>query len=69
MPTTLKQRVAALAQQLQDLVTVVRGSRRTVDWRQTFGASAGDTGFDEMIRLGREVRSKLARSGRISARP
>jgi hypothetical protein len=69
MPTTLKQRVAALEQQLQDLATVVRGSTGTADWRQTFGASAGDAGFDEMIRLGREVRSKLARSSRTIARP
>jgi hypothetical protein len=28
------------------------------DWRKTFGMSANDPGFDNMIRLGREIREQ-----------
>ena len=57
MPTSLKDRVDRLERQVRALAKAVDGSPRLQrDWRTTFGASAGDEGFEGMIRLGREIR-------------
>lgn len=69
MPTSLKDRVERLEQQVSELTTAL-GERRAVrDWRSTFGTSAGDEGFEEMIRLGREIREKQRTEGGPDADP
>ena len=57
MPTTLKERVEILEQQVQALTEARPQTGRHKDWRRTFAASARDAGFDEMIALGRAVRA------------
>lgn len=44
--------LAALKRRLDAAV----GAERSKDWRRTFGMSANDPDFDEMIRLGKEYR-------------
>jgi hypothetical protein len=56
MPTTLRERVEILEQQVQALADAQPAADRSKDWRRTFGASAADADFDEMIALGRAVR-------------
>ena len=56
MSTTIEERVAILEQELLRLKHIIQGTRVEKDWRKTFGMSANDSGFDEMIRLGREIR-------------
>jgi hypothetical protein len=53
---TVEERIAVLEKELTDLKRVVFGKRTEKDWRKTFGTSANDSGFEEMIRLGREIR-------------
>jgi len=53
MPPTLKERVEALERQMQELTSP---PARKKDWRKTFGMSANDPVFDEMIELGRKYR-------------
>ena len=55
---TLEERVAVLEKELTDLKRIVSGKNVEKDWRKTFGMSASDAGFDEMIRLGREIREQ-----------
>jgi hypothetical protein len=50
--------VDRLERQVRALTKAIHGSKRRRDWRATFGTSAGDDGFEEMIRLGREIRTK-----------
>ena len=56
MSTTIEERVAILEKELIRLKQIIQGTRVEPDWRKTFGMSANDPGFDEMIRLGREIR-------------
>ena len=56
MTTALEERVAILEQELTKLKHLIQGIRVKKDWRKTFGMSANDPGFDDMIRLGREIR-------------
>ena len=64
MAASLKDRVDRLERQVRALAKAVDGSpRQQRDWRTTFGASAGDEGFEEMIRLGREIRVKQRTEG------
>ena len=53
-----KERVAILEKELTRLKHIIQGTRVEKDWRKTFGMSANDPGFDEMIRLGREIREQ-----------
>ena len=55
---TLEQRVTVIEKELRDLKRIVSGKKVEKDWRKTFGMSASDPGFDEMIRLGREIREQ-----------
>lgn len=57
MNTTIEERVAILEKELTHLKQLMQGTRVEKDWRKTFGMSANDPGFDEMIRLGREIRA------------
>jgi hypothetical protein len=58
MSTDIEKRVATLEKELKDLKKIVCADRQGKDWRTIFGMSANDPGFDEMIRLGSEARSK-----------
>jgi hypothetical protein len=63
MATSLKDRVERLERQVRTLAKAFDGAPRQRDWRTTFGTSAGDEGFEEMIRLGREIRRKQRTKG------
>ena len=65
MPLTLKERVEALERQMQELTSP---PARKKDWRKTFGNSANDPGFDEMIELGRKARDAANRPAKQGGR-
>jgi hypothetical protein len=56
MSTTIEERVAILEKELTSLKQVIQSTLLEKDWRKTCGMSANDPGFDDMIRLGREIR-------------
>jgi hypothetical protein len=58
MSTSIEERVATLEKELKDLKQLIQGTHVEQDWRKTFGLSANDPGFDEMIRLGRDIREQ-----------
>jgi len=58
MSTTIEERVAILEKELTRLKQIIQDTRVEKDWRKTFGMSANDPGFDDMIRLGREIREQ-----------
>lgn len=58
MRTSLEERVAILEKELSKLKYIFQGPHVEKDWRKTFGMSANDPGFDEMIRLGEEIRKQ-----------
>jgi hypothetical protein len=58
MSTNIEERVATLEKELKDLKQLIQGTHVEKDWRKTFGLSADDPGFDEMIRLGRDIREQ-----------
>jgi hypothetical protein len=51
MSTTIEERIATLEKELNDLKQLIQGARVEKDWRKTFGLSANDPGFKDMIRL------------------
>ena len=58
MSITIEERVAILEKELSRLKQIIQGPRVEKDWRKTFGMSANDPGFDDMIRLGRKIREQ-----------
>ncbi len=58
MQATLDERVDALERQVRALTEIVAGKKPARDWRSTFGWARDDEGFDEMVRLGEEIRQK-----------
>ena len=58
MQATLKDRVDALERQVQSLTGIVEGKKGVRDWRSTAGWARDDEGFEEMVRLGEEIRQK-----------
>jgi hypothetical protein len=58
MSTTIEKRMAILEKELIRLKHIIQGMRVEKDWRKTFGMSVNDAGFDEMIRLRREIRAQ-----------
>jgi hypothetical protein len=58
MSTTIEERVATLEKELTHLKQLIQGTRVEKDWRKTFGMSANDPGFDEMVCLGRKIREQ-----------
>jgi len=58
MSTSIEERVATLEKELNDLKQLIQSTRVEKDWWKTFGLSADDPGFDEMIRLGRDIREQ-----------
>jgi hypothetical protein len=51
-------RVEALERQVRALTEIVAGQKLARDWRSTIGWARDDEGFDEMVRLGEEIRQK-----------
>lgn len=58
MRANLEERVTVLEKELTDLKRTLQHTRVEKDWRKTFAMSANDPGFEEMIRLGRQIREK-----------
>ncbi len=58
MSASIEQRVTVLEREVGALKQVVQGPGAERDWRKTFGMSADDPGFEEMIRLGRQAREE-----------
>jgi len=58
MESSLEQRVSVLERELGIVKEIVQGGRSEKDWRKTFGMSADDPGFEEMVRLGRQAREE-----------
>ncbi len=57
--TTLEKRVTELEKELRNLRLVVQGIRQSKkDWQSTIGMSANNPGFEEMVRLGRDIREQ-----------
>ena len=54
----LEERVANLEQEFAAFRQVVFAHSPSRDWRGTFGMFANDPGFDEVLRLGREIRQR-----------
>ena len=67
MPITLKDRVDAIERKVDELAAALRQSGHGKDWRRTFGMSANDAGFEEMIRLGRAARLAINKKSLRSA--
>jgi hypothetical protein len=58
MESNLEQRVTVLERELGIVKQIVHGGRSEKDWRATFGMSADDPRFEEMVRLGRKAREE-----------
>lgn len=56
MTTTLEERVESLEKEVSRIKAMIQGKSLKKDWRATFGMSRNDPGFEEMVRLGREIR-------------
>jgi hypothetical protein len=70
MQTVLDERVDALERQVRALTEMVTGKAPAKkDWRSTFGSARGDEGFDEMVRLGAEIRQKDREAAGADADP
>jgi hypothetical protein len=69
MQATLDDRVDALERQVSTLTEIVKGKEAARDWRSTFGAFRDDEGFDEMVRLGEEIRQKDREAAGADADP
>ena len=63
MSGTLETRVEALEHEVSGMKAMLGGRQRVKDWRATFGMSRNDSGFDELVRLGREIRDQQSEGG------
>jgi hypothetical protein len=55
--------VTTLENEMSDVKQLLAGASRQKDWRKSVGISKDDPGFDEMIRLGREIRQQQREDG------
>jgi hypothetical protein len=70
--TALEKRVAALEQQVGDLLAQQHGSGRIKDWRRTRGAFTGDQLMQQVFQSGRKFRDaerKLVQPRKTKKRP
>jgi hypothetical protein len=63
MSATLETRVEALEHEVSGMKAMLGGQQRVKDWRATFGMSRNDPDFDELVRLGREIRDQQSEGG------
>ena len=61
--TDLEQRVTTLENEMSDVRQLLASARPQKDWRKSVGMSKDDPGFDEMIRLGQEIRQQERENG------
>ena len=60
MSISIEERVTILEKELTNLKHLIKEDAPSEkNWRKTFGMSANDPGFDEMIQLGKEVREQI----------
>ena len=57
MSTNLEERLTKVEKELAELKSLI-DSKTDDDWRKTFGMFSQDSGFDEMLRLGSEIRRR-----------
>ena len=57
MSTNLEERLSRVEKQLAELKLLVE-AKRDDEWLKTFGMFADDPDFDEMLRLGSEIRRR-----------
>jgi hypothetical protein len=69
MQGTLDERVEALERQVRALTEIVAGKKPARDWRSTIGWARDDEGYDEMVRLGEEIRQKDREAAGADADP
>jgi hypothetical protein len=67
MSATLETRVEALEQEVTGIKAMLGGRQRVKDWRMTFGMSRNDPAFEELVRLGREIRDQQKEGGTSGA--
>ena len=58
---SLEERVATLEKQMAQLLGSTENVKTKKDWSPTFGMFANDPEFDEVLRLGRDIRQQEAR--------
>lgn len=63
MSATLETRVEALEREVSGMKAMLQGRQRVKDWRATFGMSRNDPDFDELVRLGQEIRDGEGEGG------
>jgi hypothetical protein len=63
MSATLETRVEALEQEVSGIKALLGARQRIKDWRVTFGLSRNDPAFEELVRLGREIRKQQSEGG------
>jgi hypothetical protein len=63
MSTDLERRVTTLENEMSGVKQLLSGARPHKDWRKSVGMSKDDPGFDEMIRLGQEIRQQEREDG------
>ncbi len=68
MSSKLEARIEALEREVREVAKVVQTLAVRPDWRSTFGMSANDPGFEEMVRLGREYRMRQRPKSKRNAR-
>lgn len=49
-------RIAQIEQEVATLKAELQLARQQRNWQETFGMFADDPGFDEVVRLGKEIR-------------
>jgi hypothetical protein len=54
----IERRLSNLEREFHSLKGLLVPSSTHKDWRDTFGTFADDPGFDELLRLGREIREQ-----------
>lgn len=67
MSATLETRVETLEHEVTGIKAMLERRRRDKDWRVTFGMSRNDPAFEELVRLGREIREHQRDGGTSGA--
>jgi hypothetical protein len=63
MSGTLETRVEAREHEVSGMRAMLEGRQCVKAWRATFGRSRNDPGFEELVRLGREIRDQQSEGG------
>jgi hypothetical protein len=63
MSETLEVRVETLEREVSGMKAMLRSRQQVKDWRATFGMSRNDPDYEELVRLGREIRDQQSEGG------